>query len=180
MSLASPSRKIQGLRWVRETKNPWPKAKLSGLPAQGMRFQNRIAKALLGQAKGSFAVTSNPWFEFCDRNGIGLCSPDILLNGPSGIVVIECKLTYTERALEQLFGLYLPVVELFFGVAAKSVVVVGGIGREQPLGPILGTLRDAIFAPKSFPGLLEVPPATIVSPLGLPLAHVRRQFSLGN
>ncbi len=173
MSLASPSRKVEGLRWVRETKNPWPKAKLSGLTAQGMRFQNRIAKALLGQAKGSFAVTSNPWFEFCDRNGQGLCSPDILLNGPSGIVVIECKLTYTERALEQLFGLYLPVVELFFGVAAKSVVVVGGIGRTAPIGPVLDSLKAALWLP-------SVPPATIVSPMGLPLAHVRRQFSLGN
>ena len=121
-------RKIVGLEWAR----PLPLAALppkrrGGTPAQreGLAYEAKVAKALPHGLSGV-------WFEFEDANGYGRCQPDLLLLKPSGVQIVEVKLTYTLAAWEQLFFLYKPVVEMWLGreVAVAQVCknLAGGAG----------------------------------------------------
>lgn len=65
----------------------------------------------------------NPWFEFMDENGPGLCSPDLIFRTEAGLVVAEVKLTITPRAQRELSLLYLPVVEMWAKERPEGVIV---------------------------------------------------------
>lgn len=114
---------------------------------------------------------TNCWFRFSDVFGTGFCSPDLLLLTKSGLLVLECKLTYTPEARAQLLGLYLPVLRHLTGVAVAGVVICRGLGQ----GPvdITPSANLASALPLAFAGLLP----TVLVPAG-PLAHRRRVLAL--
>lgn len=99
------TRRIDQLEWAQEC--PRPKAIPIGRPrgakAAGVRYEKAVARAL-PQAK------HGQWFEYSDHNGSGWCQPDLLLDLPNGVLVLEVKYTWTAAAYVQLEGLYLPVV----------------------------------------------------------------------
>lgn len=165
MAFEPRCRLVEGLLWAQKAKaSPWPKAKLSGTALQGKRFENRIARALPAAEHG-------PWFEFCDSNGKGFCSPDLVLRLPKAVLLLEVKLTWTFEAVAQLFGLYRPILAKVEDQPIFCGVILQGIGRERPPLPFVSSLREMFFAP---PGPL--PPVLLVPPG--PAAHVRRQLSL--
>jgi hypothetical protein len=97
-------RSISGLRWSRPCLPVHARSR-GASPAKrlGLSFEAKVGNALPHALAGV-------WFEFHDDNGRGFCQPDFLLATPSGISIIETKLTYTKEAWVQLRGLYLPVV----------------------------------------------------------------------
>ena len=86
-------RVVAGLRYAVPCERPEfiPKSRPRGSKGDGLRFERRVVKAIAG-AKHS------PWFLYIDQNGEGWCNPDLLLEIPQGIVVLECKLTDTWQA----------------------------------------------------------------------------------
>lgn len=54
------------------------------------------------------------WIHFTDDNGRGCAQPDIFLVFPTLILVIECKLSQTDNAKNQLLDLYKPLLEHLF------------------------------------------------------------------
>ena len=122
-----------------ERPNCIPKSRPRGTKALGLRYERSLAKYLPGATHGQ-------WIEFADRNGPGFCQPDFLLNfRPRCMVVLECKLSWTFDAVEQLDNLYRPVVEKVFGLPAVGVVVTKNLVRFPPgYWKVCSTLGAAI------------------------------------
>jgi hypothetical protein len=136
---------IRGLLSAERSKNPWPtQGRFRGAKAEGIRYEKLVAKATNG--------LHNQWFKFFDENGQGFCCPDVILDLPEGLFVLECKLTDTEYAKSQLLGLYLPIVSHVFGQPACGIVVTKHVGRKSY--GITDSLADAItLAAKTIPTL---------------------------
>lgn len=160
------ARKIKGLISVEKlAESPWPKVRLSGFAALGKRFEKKVAAALP-------AAVHNPWFRFCDANGVGCCSPDIILFVGQGILVLEVKLTYNPAAQAQLLDLYLPVLRTYFGRPAMGVVVVKALGRDYSGPKPYSMLREAL------PMATAYPFPVLLAPIGR-MSHLRPQLKLG-
>lgn len=118
-----------------------PKSRPRGTRAAGLRYERSLAKYLPSASHGQ-------WFEFEDKFGAGYCQPDFLLNfRPRCMIVLECKLSWTFDAVEQLDNLYRPVVEKVFGVPAVGIVVTKNLARLPPgYWKICATLGAAVEA----------------------------------
>lgn len=81
--------------------------------AWGKAYENKVAKYLNTTWED---VLHEPWFEYQDANGRGICSPDILIVPDSDhqLLLAEIKLTTTPLAEAELRGLYLPIVSFIY------------------------------------------------------------------
>eukprot|EP00919_Chromeraceae_sp_WS-2016_P052876 GHVR01125558.1.p1 GENE.GHVR01125558.1~~GHVR01125558.1.p1 ORF type:complete len:179 (+),score=7.23 GHVR01125558.1:131-667(+) len=93
-----------------------PQGRYRGVKALGIAYE-RAAQAALPIAK------PNPWFMFRDKNGLGYCSPDLVLIGSGLALVIECKLSDIPEARTQITQLYAPVLQMALGLPIRGLVV---------------------------------------------------------
>lgn len=110
-------------------------SRLSPAQANGVRFENKVHKALAILAKSLNArVERNPWFRFIDSNGPGACSPDaILWLNPVLALIVEVKYTWTPVAAPKLRGLYIPVVNLALKPPIiRSLIVCKNLTPDSP------------------------------------------------
>jgi hypothetical protein len=141
------ARRISGLLWAREGKNPWPKTKRRprGAKGLGLSYEKALAKALPHAQHG-------PWFEFCDRNGTGFCSPDIVLVGSDKILVLEAKLTRYEEACAQLEHLYIPVLAHIYRRPVFGAVALKYLQPSTPVDMVCNELKALLSFPSgTFP-----------------------------
>lgn len=109
---------------------PKPKAIVA---KAGLAYEKKVLGALKG---AGLNVEHNPWFYFEDANGPGYCIPDILVQCPkipTRQIIVECKLTYKEEALEKLNKLYQPVVSLATKTWTIPLVVAKNIIPSAPI-----------------------------------------------
>lgn len=77
-------------------------------------------------------LISHQWFSFNDSNGGGCCEADHYLIHPRGfIILLECKLTQTDSAIDQMVKLYVPVLKEIYGMPVIPVQVCKNM-RYQP------------------------------------------------
>jgi hypothetical protein len=137
-------RQIKGIAWAEPCLRPkaLPEKKpRRGAKAEGLRFENKLAKALGPKA------TQGQWFRFLDDNGPGHCQTDLLLIGRKRLVVIECKLTFTLEGMLQIQDLYFPVLRTHY--PRHEVLGVLACKNLTPAAPpdlTFGSLRNAIEA----------------------------------
>ena len=113
-------RQIVGLKWAREMRKVpvfASTSKPTGAKGKGVSYEKKIS------AKLPFCWLRSKWFEFEDSRGYGICQPDFLLPLSHMVIIGECKLTWTARALTQLTGLYFPVVEKALGLNPCGLVI---------------------------------------------------------
>lgn len=92
-----------------ETENPFPKSRLKGVKAEGVRFE----KAVVLRLRSLFAreqVLHNPWYKYYDELGSGIGSPDVLVVSSKWLLLGECKRTFRAEAFAKLQHFYLPLV----------------------------------------------------------------------
>lgn len=135
--MARQPRVVSGLKWARPSENPWGKQIRRGVRYRGLKFQRDLAKALP-------QASADRWFEFCDARGPGHCSPDLLLDIHSHIVVIECKLTDWNSAERQLSHLYLPVVSLALGKPTIGIIAAKQLSYKTDTTKLCDSLSIAI------------------------------------
>ena len=114
-----------------------------GSKGAGIRFERSLAKALKHAIHGQ-------WFHFIDANGPGWCQPDLIICGKKRTIVLECKLTFTRDAHDQLEGLYRPILTKAYGTEVVGVVVCKNLTPYMPGEVIVDSLEEAISA--SFEG----------------------------
>lgn len=133
------SRVVCGLLWAAQVARPGfiPKSRPKGVKAKGLRFERLVAKAMPG-------ATHGPWFEYGDANGKGWCSPDLLLEFPERVVVVEVKLTDTPDAIGQLAGLYLPVVAKALAKPAYGIIIARNLTTQTDRGRLRPSLGAAL------------------------------------
>ena len=66
---------------------------------------------------------SGQWFAFYDDSGPGYCQIDHYILLPGFIILVECKLTQTEKAEYQMEKLYVPILHKVYGVPVISLQI---------------------------------------------------------
>jgi hypothetical protein len=131
-------RRVCQLRWARAIPRPEgiPVGRPRGIKALGIRYEKALAGVLPG--------VSGQWFEFEDRNGLGVCQVDFLAKVDQALVVFEAKHTWTEVAHEELETLYLPVVEAGLRKHPLGLVVAKRLVLEMGRVKTTGNLEEAV------------------------------------
>jgi hypothetical protein len=138
-------RHVEGLIWAQAVaKGPFgPQGRKKGAKARGLAFERDVAKALPRPEAWAF----NPWYQFGDRNGGGYAQPDFVLRTKTAVLVLECKLTDTREAYDQLRGLYFPILEHVYGLPVSGIVIAKNLApASQP--PCL-TFGEALNASRN-------------------------------
>ena len=103
--------------------------------ANGLRYERRLKQELEFLAShNDVRVIHNPWFEYEDAAGYGICVPDFLVQdrNTENIVIIESKLTYVPNAIHKLLDLYLPIVQEAMSAPAVPLVVCKTMTPQTP------------------------------------------------
>jgi hypothetical protein len=111
---------------------------MRGTKAKGLKFERDIAK-LLGPL-----AHHGQWFEFWDANGRGYCQPDIVFQTGGNIYILEVKLTNILEAMEQLYGLYIPVVSKALGQTARGIIVARHLIQVGDMNRVVDSLAGAV------------------------------------
>lgn len=99
-----------------------PRPPMTQAQRRGVRYERIVQKEL--EARHGIEYLPSPWIRYTLSDGRDrYCQPDGLLIRPDvgTITIVEVKLSHTERAFEQLFNLYLPVVKCLIAGAQKRV-----------------------------------------------------------
>lgn len=115
-----------------------------GAKAAGIRYEKALGKALGQMAQ------HGPWFQFKDKNGLGHCQPDYLIELQSLVVILECKYTWTIAAYVQIEALYAPVVSFALGKPVIGLQVCKRLIPEaQKYSKITGMLGNGLILANS-------------------------------
>lgn len=111
-------RPIYKLKSVRLCSRPSsiPQAKnLSASQKEGLRYEARVADELRRQF-GAPKVAADQWFEYLDGARTFYACIDAFVLLDSQILVVESKLTYTNRAWTQLEDRYCPLLKFLYNM----------------------------------------------------------------
>lgn len=115
-----------------------------------MTYERTIGRRLKQQIRDGelyAELISGQWFQFKDANGFGFCQTDHLLVTPTGIIILECKLTQTEKAWVQLDNLYLPVLSAVYSLPVYTIQVCRNL-RYVPTNGLITDLAEFCDAPR--------------------------------
>ena len=87
-------------------------------------------------------VEHNPWFEYTDEFGSGICSPDYIIQVGNGVIIVEVKLTWVSIAKQKLELLYAPVVMQALDCPVSCLIVVKKLTPE--VSEYSTTVKDAL------------------------------------
>lgn len=131
-------------------------SRLSPAQANGIRYENKVHKALETLARGtSMTYERNPWFRYGDENGRSSCSPDgILWLDQHTALTIEVKYTFPASALDKMKGLYLPVVATALRPKTIRGLIICKTLTPEALKPI-SCASDALAGPATVVTVLQ-------------------------
>ena len=107
-------RKVKGLRWTElreygpfsgKNRNRNQKACVK----KGHSYERTVHRELKRLGLGG-EICAQQWIMFADSNGLGWAQPDVYVLWDDLLLLIECKLTQSRSADEQLLLLYLPLL----------------------------------------------------------------------
>lgn len=146
-----PYRQIKGLLWARPYEGvPKFATEARGRPnRQGVAYERRVVAMLRGGTAGQ-------WFQYQDERGLGWCQPDLFTADVERLVVIECKLTWTSEAREQITHLYCPILEHIYGKPVVGVIVAKNLTAATPRERVVWDMPAALaLATRRTPAVLH-------------------------
>ena len=120
------------------------KAKLSSKQSAGKTYERKVGKAvsrLVSRGHLDGDIFAEQWIQFRDAHGLGHAQPDIYIVQEDRILLLECKLTQTGRAWDQMKKLYVPLLSLIYELPVVSVQVCKNL-RFEP-DNLIEDLREA-------------------------------------
>lgn len=124
-----------------EKLNGWPdmipRSVPKGRKALGTRYEAAVAKQLGPSAARGI------WWSYRDADGPGLCQTDFLILGEVWAVILEAKHTWTMDGMNQLQGLYMPVVQMALDRRVLGIQICKNL-VPQHVGPVYNTLEEAV------------------------------------
>lgn len=109
----------------------------------GRRLSSRIKEGELPAE-----LISGQWFRFEDSRGPGYCQIDHYLICPGFIILIECKLTHTDYALDQMDKLYKIILEHIYQVPVVCVQVCKNLRRDRNPPDLITDISELVFKPR--------------------------------
>lgn len=123
--------------------------RLKGNRAKGKTYERLVGRRLEQRiAKGEIAgeLIKHQWFSYIDSNGHGYCQSDYYIICEGFIVLIECKLTQSDFAGDQMSKLYKPVLEYIYKVPVVCVQVCKALRKNPPNA--ISDITDLINNPR--------------------------------
>ena len=107
-------RKVKGLKWSElRDYGPFPgknqNRNAKACVKKGHAYERVVHRELKRLDLGG-EICFQQWIMFADENGLGWAQPDLYVLWPNLLLLIECKLTQSKSADQQLLGLYLPLL----------------------------------------------------------------------
>ena len=96
-------------------------SRLHGAPLRGKQYEARIGRYLGEVDLGRLFAAQ--WIHFVDANGAGYAQPDYFFVRRGRVLCLECKLTQTSAAWDQLRLLYAPLLRKLFARRVDCVQV---------------------------------------------------------
>ena len=92
---------MHNVRWSKLNRTPSGRTKSQ---REGIAFENTVAREYDLSSDGAWHSIQGPWIQYTHRSKIRYAQPDILLiNIQAGrVLILECKLRHTTRALPQI------------------------------------------------------------------------------
>lgn len=120
-------RRVKGLLHAQACLRPdcIPHGRPRGAKAMGLRYEAAVAAAFPEAQHGL-------WFRYRDSNGPGYCNPDLVIEYPDRLLVLEIKLTWTPVAEPQIRELYRPVLEMALGKPVFGAVICRNLTPDTP------------------------------------------------
>lgn len=149
----SKPRCVMGLKQVTlEPTGPWPKPKLKGRAAEGLRYQNRALDKFAQLAEYG-NLYRDQWLSYNDTHGKHWCQPDAILDLPRHTIVAEVKLSLRreETGIKQLTKLYRPTVGKLFDKPVMLLLIFKHWHGESDL-PLITDLKELLFGHTSYFG----------------------------
>lgn len=152
MRNTKPSRVLKGLTSAKITEPPKiyaERPKLKGSRAKGITYERMVGRRLqerINKGEIPAELVSSQWFSFFDSVGPGYCQIDHYLICPGFIILIECKLTQSDSAPDQMDKLYRPILEMIYGVPVVCVQVCKNLRKYPPNA--IGDITDLVFKPR--------------------------------
>ena len=138
------TRQIEGLVRARISERPLglPVSRLRGAKREGMVFERSLEGQLPSGAR------NGQWWEFWDRNGLGYCQTDWVIEAQQSVLLLECKLGQHWEAWQQIEGLYGPVLAMATGKRVFGVQVCKFLRKDRASDHerLVHTLEDALEA----------------------------------
>lgn len=123
-----------------------PKPRLKGSRAKGLTYERKIGR-MLKRDFSHLDVHSDVWFDCVDGNGQFYACVDHFVLTPSAGFVVECKLTQSYLAYDQLFFKYMPIIEAHYGLPVFGIQACRHLrGDDDACEEI--SLADLIAKPK--------------------------------
>lgn len=153
MEYTKSYRQVKELQWAKKCDPPAmfkkpPKCK--GARAKGYTYERTVGrriKARINAGEINGELICNQWFQFEDANGVGLCQTDYFLICPGFIVLIECKLSQSTYAEDQMTKLYEPILRKVYGLPVICLQVFKNV-RGHPHNSVLD-IMDLIKYPRT-------------------------------
>ncbi len=99
-------------------------SRLHGAPLRGKRYEARVGAYLSKASVGAYLrLFAAQWIHFIDANGAGYAQPDYFFVSQERVLCLECKLTQTSAAWDQLRLLYAPLLQKLFSRRVDCVQV---------------------------------------------------------
>ena len=149
--MAQPCRVVSELVWAEFVDQAPPHAQatkkgFSAIQREGLRYESSFVDFLRAAPKPDDAmVLAGPWIRFEDSGGIGHAQPDAILLSPRGAYIFECKLSERNRAWQQLYQLYTPLLRNLLRVPLRRVQVcrnLKGLSPNVAIATSAKELRD--------------------------------------
>lgn len=98
-----------------------------------MSYEKLVGKRLKSRFESGELVghlVEHQWFHFKDANGYGCCQTDYYIICNGFIVLLECKLTQSDYADDQMAKLYKPILEHIYEVPVVCLQVCKNMRRH--------------------------------------------------
>lgn len=129
------SRRVKNLAWAFLSPKPlFQPKRLRGARARGLAYERKVGRhleQLLAQGQLHGRLFSGQWLYFEDDGGPGHAQPDHFIVRPDSVLLLECKLTQTDLAWEQVEGLYSPLLKHLFNLPVVGVQVCRNLRRAD-------------------------------------------------
>jgi len=90
------------------------KGKYTAVQKKGLVYEKQVARLFKRRSDLEGKLFVSQWIMYEDVNGLGWAQVDLYLVQKEVILLVECKLSQTERAHAQLLYLYLPLLRKIY------------------------------------------------------------------
>lgn len=111
------------------------KGKVEGVARKGLSYEKKVGKHLDRHFAKDHTILRHQWYNYFEaatrttKPEMNYCQTDYVFVLMDRVIILECKLSQTDRAFEQLHFLYRPILEFIFKKPVIGVQVCRSLNK---------------------------------------------------